>query len=315
MNLPEQDNNGLEQNNATEPEQGVAQAVEAGSPAVAPQESGNGTSAHEEIEAVPEQSTEAAPPQEIVEEAELIDNPAVNTGQSGAQSLLSTIVIALFVITFVVQAFQIPSQSMEKTLLIGDYLLVDKLHFGHGGPMSWLLPYRDIKRGDIVVFHYPVDPSQHFVKRVIGVPGDRIRLRDKQVYVNDFPLPETYAIHVFRNYDGYRDNFPDEPDNSGQVNSNWRVEMPRHIRHGELIVAPGEYFVMGDNRENSLDSRYWGFVPRQNIEGRPLIIYLSLRDRSEPDPTRTSATSVGPGNLLTHMFDFARWKRMFHLVR
>src|SRR5215471_6274225 len=119
--------------------------------------------------------------------------PSPRSGETLLQSLLSIIVIVLFVITFIVQAFQIPSESMEKTLLIGDYLLVDKIHFGQGGIWNWLMPYNDLKRGDIVVFHYPIDPSQHFVKRVIGLPGDKIRLRNKTVFVNDQPLPESYA--------------------------------------------------------------------------------------------------------------------------
>ena len=133
-------------------------------------------------------------------------------GETLLQSLLSIVVIVLFVITFIVQAFQIPSESMEKTLLIGDYLLVDKIHFGQGGIWDWLMPYRDLKRGDIVVFHYPIDPSQHFVKRVIGVPGDKIRLRNKTVFVNDEPLPESYAVHVPGDHSFYRDNFPADPD-------------------------------------------------------------------------------------------------------
>src|SRR5438477_2534744 len=184
---------------------------------------------------------------------------------SGIQWLSSTVVLAVFVITFVVQAFQIPSQSMEKTLLIGDYLLVDKVHFGQSGPFQWLLPYRDIHRGDIVVFHYPVDPAQHFVKRVVGVPGDHIRIQNKRVYVNGVSVPESYAVYSQRNLDLYRDNFPDETDYSSQVDRGWRSTLHSYVNHGEVVVPPNEYFVMGDNRDESLDSRYWGFVPRKNI--------------------------------------------------
>ena len=134
---------------------------------------------------------------------------AAGTGVSGSlQSLLGTVVIAVFVITFIVQAFQIPSPSMENTLLVGDYLLVNKLCYGGGSIRNYFMPYRKVRRGDIVVFHYPVNPEQHFVKRVIGVPGDRVRLLNKQVLVNGVPLKEPY-IHLSRPAnDLFRDSFP-----------------------------------------------------------------------------------------------------------
>jgi signal peptidase I len=257
------------------------------------------------VTAEPESAPAPAPPQ------------SPQGGETLTQSLLSIIVIVLFVITFVVQAFQIPSESMEKTLLIGDYLLVDKVHFGRGGISSWLLPYKPLKHGDIVVFHYPVDPSQHFVKRVIGLPGDHIRLRDKVVYLNDAPLDENYAVFVQEDHDSYRDNFPAARDLSGQVDMQWRSDLRRYLHNGELVVPPDQYFVMGDNRDHSLDSRYWGFVPRGNIVGRPLVIYLSVR--SHPDDTDAAGGSndklFSSGHLLTHIWQFARWGRMFHLVR
>lgn len=240
---------------------------------------------------------------------------ATHSGETLIQSLLSIIVIVLFVITFIVQAFQIPSESMEKTLLIGDYLLVDKVHFGQGGISSWLMPYDPIKRGDIVVFHYPLDPSLHYVKRVIGLPGDHILLRNKTVFVNDVPLEESYAVHVNGDRDLYRDNFPAEKDMSGQVETQWRAEMQRNLVNGELVVPQGEYFVMGDNRDHSADSRYWGFVPRGNIVGRPLVIYLSVRNRQDDAARTSSGTLFSSGHLLTHVWQFARWDRMFHLVR
>src|SRR5580658_2995460 len=130
-------------------------------------------------------------------------------GVSGSvQSLLGTVVIAVFVITFIVQAFQIPSPSMENTLLVGDYLLVNKLCYGGSGLGDYLLPYRRIRRGDVVVFHYPVNPAQHFVKRVIGVPGDRVRLINKQVMVNGVSLREPYAHFSRPSNDAFRDSFP-----------------------------------------------------------------------------------------------------------
>lgn len=266
------------------------------------------TTAEQQVEpAVPE--AQRAVTQEPVEQA------SHRSGETLIQSMLSIIVIVLFVITFIVQAFQIPSESMEKTLLIGDYLLVDKVHFGHGGITSWLMPYSDLKRGDIVVFHYPVDPSQHFVKRVIGLPGDHILLRDKTVFVNDRPLPEEYAVHVTGDHNLYRDNFPSDIDLTGQVDSKWRTELRQRLQNGELVVPADEYFVMGDNRDHSLDSRYWGFVPRANIVGRPLLIYLSLRERQDTSSEGDNGKLVNSGRLLAHVWQFARWDRMFHLVR
>ena len=263
----------------------------------------------------PEVATAEHPPAPAVETAAATAaEPARSSrrGETLLQSLLSIIVIVLFVITFIVQAFQIPSPSMEKTLLIGDYLLVDKVHFGQGGISSWFLPYRPLQRGDIVVFHYPVDPSQHFVKRVVGLPGDHIRLRDKTVFVNDVPLEESYAVHVRGDYDPFRDNFPSMSDSTGQIEPDWRAELPHRIQQGELVVPKDEYFVMGDNRDRSLDSRYWGFVPRDNIVGRPLVIYLSLRQQQ--DESAGNDKLFNSGHLLTHVWQFARWDRMFHLV-
>src|ERR1700687_732215 len=134
---------------------------------------------------------------------------ADSNGMNSLQSLATTVVIAVFVITFVVQAFQIPSPSMEKTLLVGDYLLVDKVHDGHSALWRWLMPYQPVRQQDIIVFRYPLDPRQHFVKRVVAVPGDRVRLRDKHVYVNEVRQDDTYATFHWEQRDGFRDNFPD----------------------------------------------------------------------------------------------------------
>jgi signal peptidase I len=232
------------------------------------------------------------------------------------QSLAGTVAIALFVITFVVQAFQIPSESMENTLLIGDYLLVDKVHFGEGGVWGHLLPYAAIRRGDIIVFRYPVKPVQHFVKRVIAVPGDTVRLINKQVYVNGKPLTEKYALYRSSLHDVYRDDFPRTDYIVPQVESSWWVQMRGLVHGGELRVPPEEYFVMGDNRDESLDSRYWGFVPRENIIGRPLLIYWSVRSGERP-------TSAGAADdklhelayAVTRIFQDTRWNRTFRLVR
>src|SRR5215472_7588655 len=198
------------------------------------------------------------------------------------KSLLSIATIVVFVITFVVQAFRVPSESMENTLLIGDFLLADKLHFADDdGAWDSMLPYRAIHRGDIIVFRYPLDPSTYFVKRVVGLPGDRIHLKNKAVFVNDTQLQEPYAVHSLHDTDFYRDNFPQGRQLAGSVCS-LCSELPRFMSGGELVVPAGRYFVMGDNRDHSSDSRYWGFVPRRNVLGRPLVIYLSVR--SGPDP-------------------------------
>jgi len=230
------------------------------------------------------------------------------------QSLLGTVVIAVFVITFIVQAFQIPSPSMENTLLVGDYLLVNKLCYGGGGPGDYFMPYHRVQRGDIVVFHYPVDPSQHFVKRVIGVPGDRVRLVNKQVLVNGVPLKEPYAHFSRAADDVFRDNFPRLGVTPGET-PEWWLQLRKLVEDGQLIVPEGHYFVMGDNRDNSSDSRYWGFVPQANIIGRPLVIYWSVR--AEGDPTAPS--SVGDrlyhfAYVVTHIFQITRWNRTLRLV-
>jgi signal peptidase I len=230
------------------------------------------------------------------------------------QSLLATVVIAVFVITYVVQAFQIPSVSMENTLLIGDYLLVDKLCYGGSG--SFLVPYRPIRRGDIIVFHYPVNPSQHFVKRVIGVPGDRIHLVNKRVFVNGTPLPEPYVRYFKPERNFFRDDFPRLDVLDPGINADWWVQMPKLVEAGQLIVPEGHYFAMGDNRDDSSDSRYWGFVPRENIVGRPLLIYWSIRnlDNDLPIPASVGDRLYHFAYAVTHFFQITRWDRTFRVV-
>jgi len=243
------------------------------------------------------------------------DNPQSDWSMS-FQSLLATVVIAVFVITFTVQAFQIPSESMEDTLLIGDYLLVDK--FRYGGSSAWdrMMPYKTVQRRDIIVFKYPVNPTEHFIKRVIGVPGDHVRLINRQVYINGKPLQEPYVRYSSMVHDSFRDDFPklnvSEPGLEGQ----WWLQMHKLVEDDQLIVPEGYYFVLGDNRDESLDSRYWGFVPRENIIGRPLLIYWSVRDVDEEIPG-----APAPGDklfhfayALTHLFQITRWDRTFRLV-
>ncbi len=254
--------------------------------------------------------TLAAPPP-IEKPAEHHDSGWLNS----TQSLLATIVIAIFVITFVLQAFQIPTDSMEDTLLIGDYLLVDKLHYGGrlGHP---LLPYRSIQRGDIIVFHYPVNPPQHFVKRVIGVPGDRVRLIDRQVFVNGVAVEESYVVHKIGDHNAFRDEFPRLNLPYG-LDSRWWLQMQKLVEDGQLIVPSGHYFVMGDNRDDSYDSRYWGFVPQENVIGRPLIIYWSLRSFNDDMPRSPTAGDkiFHFADAALHIFQITRWDRTFRVVR
>ena len=233
------------------------------------------------------------------------------------QSVAGTVAIAVFVVTFLAQAFTIPSESMEQTLLIGDYLLVDKLCYGNSGIWSGLLPYRKIHRGDVVVFHYPVNPAQDFVKRVVGVPGDRVRLINKRVFVNGAPQDERYVQFITKIRNPYRDDFPrtDTPDYG--VDARWWKQMPKLVEDHQLIVPEDHYFVLGDNRDDSQDSRYWGFVPRENIIGRPLVIYWSSGNSDNDLPG-----SPTPGDRLyhlayavTHVFQTTRWGRAFRLVR
>jgi signal peptidase I len=234
------------------------------------------------------------------------------------QSLFSIIVIAIFIITFCVQPFRIPSESMESTLLVGDFLLVDKQAAGTGDP-GGLLPAATIHRGDIIVFHDPIDSSMHLVKRIIGVPGDRIRLRGGRVYIDGQALAEPYAVYRPSPPDNFRDNFPRLQSADPDINSAWWIRMRKLIDNGELIIPAGNYFVLGDNRNDSEDSRYWGFVPREDIVGKPLLIYFSLRQRGVDGPlARTAATanpSHEPAGRLGSIVDFARWGRTLQVVR
>jgi signal peptidase I len=239
-----------------------------------------------------------------------------NDWPGSVESLLVTVVIAIFIVTFVVQAFQIPSESMENTLLIGDYLLVDKLRYGGGGIGDAFMPYRRIKRGDIIVFKYPVDPRQHFVKRVIGLPGDHVRLENRKVYVNGVPLQEAYVRYSGRMHDAYRDDFPQVNLLALGLEGDWLLQMKKLVEDGQLIIPQGDFFVMGDNRDDSLDSRYWGFVPRENVIGRPLLIYWSVRstDREMPDSPSAGDKLFHFVYAALHLFQSTRWDRTFRLV-
>jgi signal peptidase I len=238
--------------------------------------------------------------------------------RNGIAEWTVTILLLLFGTTTLVQAFVIPTGSMEDTLLIGDHLLVDKLAYAPGGAVSkYLLPYEQPKHGDIIVFRYPADISQTFVKRVIGVPGDHLKMVNRTLYRNGVQLNEPYVYHKFP-YDPYRDNFPGELSQFGDrlQDQLQRDMLEHHVVNGEVVVPANSYFAMGDNRDNSLDSRYWGFVPRENIIGKPLLIYWSYEATTED----LAGSSVG--SLITHFIDLGqhfftrtRWKRTLRIIR
>lgn len=223
-----------------------------------------------------------------------------------------TVVLLLFGMTTLVQAFVIPTASMEENLLVGDHLLVDKLSYAPSGPISkYLLPYTPVQRGDIIVFRYPSDIRQTYVKRVIGVPGDHIRFDNKRLILNGKPVEEPYKIHKTDYIDSFRDNFPAEP-TMRPAESGLRM-LERNVRNGEVVVPENSYFAMGDNRDQSSDSRYWGFVPRENIIGKPLLIYWSYdapTDRLAGPMTLDHILDLGK-----NFFSKTRWKRTFQLIR
>lgn len=223
-----------------------------------------------------------------------------------------TILLLLFGTTTLVQAFVIPTGSMEDTLLVGDHLLVDKLAYAPAGAISkHFLPYSDVKRGDIIVFRYPVDIRQTFVKRVIGVPGDHIRVENRQVIRNGKRLNEPYKYHKAEYSEPYRDNFPGQP--YFQLGERAIEMLEKNVVNGEVVVPPNSYFAMGDNRDNSLDSRYWGFVPRENIIGKPLIIYWSYETTTD----RLANPTIGIDHIIDlaqNFFTKTRWRRSLQLI-
>ena len=253
-------------------------------------------------------------------EKELKEEKPKETTVEFLASLAAVLVTGLFIITFVVQAFEIPSSSMENTLLIGDHVFVNRIQFAP--KTSWvgpLLPYRDVHFQDIVVFLHP-DPPQagiYVVKRIIGLPGDRIHLRNGVVYRNGMALSEPYIDHDDDTYDPYRNEFPSVPaTDDGNISTNWLVDLPSYIKGDDLVVPPDHYFAMGDHRGVSLDSRYWGFIPKQNIIGRPMFIYWSF----ETPANQYQKTSWDErlkfvlGKVVLHFFDETRWKRTLRNV-
>ncbi len=200
---------------------------------------------------------------------------------------------------------------MEGTLMTGDHVIVDKLAYApHDSGLGRLLPYSDVRRGDIVVFRYPLDIRQDYVKRVIGIPGDRIRMENGQVYRNGVRLTEPYVQHIAVGPDSYRDNFPNGA--GVELAAAAQAMLRDNVKDGELVVPEGRYFVMGDNRDNSEDSRYWGFVPRENITGKPLIVFWSY---DAPTEDLLSYTGRHVVDVAEHFFTKTRWGRTMRLVR
>ena len=246
-------------------------------------------------------------------------------------SICSVLVVGLFIMTFLAQNYVIPSGSMKNTLLIGDHLVVDRITLMP--PASWmpLIRYREPRPGDIVVFIKPVyqpgidatdanGTPQYttLVKRLIGVPGDHIHLRNGIVFVNGVAQPVRFAQPTtMNNFNEFLDDFPAVPPAGvpGSTES-WAVNFSSHIQENDLVVPPGMYFMMGDNRHNSLDSRFWGFVPRANILGRPLLNYWSFEAADgQLEQTGFGYKLAWLGHVLVRFFPDTRWKRTFHVVR
>jgi signal peptidase I len=246
-------------------------------------------------------------------------NSGLERKRNGVAEWAVTILLLLFGTTAVAQPFVIPTGSMQDTLLVGDHLLVDKLAYAPAGSIAKnLLPYQEPKHGDIIVFRHPPDINLTLVKRLIGTPGDRLKIVNGVVYRNGIKLNEPYVYHKYA-YDPALDNFPNpccRPVKEELALAAQKDMLDRHVIDGEVVVPPNMYFGMGDNRDNSSDSRFWGFIPRENIVGKPFLIYWSYRASTE-DLTGESA-----GSILTHFVDLGehfftrtRWERTFKLVR
>jgi len=240
-------------------------------------------------------------------------------------SICTILAIGLFAFGFIFQNFEIPSGSMLNTLLIGDHVVVDRITLAPETKWAPFVHYRAVKRGDIIVFEKPnpESPDLILVKRTIGIPGDHIHLRHGVVYLNGVAQNEPYAIQpsddgpTSSGFNPYRDDFPSvAPGPDEQVTEVWREELPQHIQGDDLVVPPGYVFAMGDNRTESLDGRYWGFVPQQNILGRPLFVYWSFETPADQENKTSIGDRIGfMFHIVTHIFTDTRWKRTFHVVR
>ncbi|MCC7416472.1 MAG: signal peptidase I [Acidobacteria bacterium] len=229
---------------------------------------------------------------------------AKSTAREYFESIVIAVILALFIRTFIVQAFKIPTGSMEENLLIGDHLLVNKFVFDPSATAleRALLPLGDVERDDVVVFKYPEQPERDFIKRVIGLPGETVEVRDKKVYIDGRMLDEPFVHYI------------DAPAGPPGVHETTSFDVRE--RYGPVTVPPGEYFVMGDNRDNSEDSRYWGFLPRENIKGKALLIYWSYEaGREDYEEAGAVATVQRLASVFVHFFTRTRWDRMFRPIR
>jgi signal peptidase I len=228
------------------------------------------------------------------------------------------VVIAALVLLSM-QAFEIPSSAMEDTLLIGDRIFVNRAQ--SSSVTRWLapwLPWGEIHRGDVVVFLSPEEENLYVVKRIVGIPGDRIRIRDGALYRNGVKQDEPYVRHKLGDFNPYRDDFPAVPPSEmyGVKNLNWTSELRQHIEGEDLVVPPNNYFGMGDNRDVSYDSRYYGFFPRANVVGRPMFVYWSFATPPDEYMKRSAADRAAfLTHIIVHFFDKTRWSRTFRVVR
>ncbi len=258
-------------------------------------------------QATPAESKTASVPEKVEE-----------TPFEAAASICTVLVVGLYILTFLAQNFVIPSGSMEKTLLVGDHLVVDRITLAP--PSAWmpLVHYREPQRGDIVVFLKPGEPDLFLVKRLIGIPGDHIHLRNGVVIINGVAENQPHAQPTTpENYRDFLDDFPSVPmtPDLGATDS-WSVAMPQYVQDGDLVIPQGKYFMMGDNRHNSLDSRYWGFVPRANIVGRPLFNYWSfITPEDQYEQTGLGNNLAWMAHVALHFFTETRWSRTLHPTR
>jgi signal peptidase I len=243
-------------------------------------------------------------------------------------SICSVLVVGLFILTFLAQNFVIPSGSMEKTLLVGDHLVVDRITIAPPTPWMPLVHYREPKRGDVVVFIKPSPEPQpdaegkpqyfFLVKRLVGVPGDHLHLNNGIVTINGVAQTQPFAQPTTQdNYTTFLDEFPSiAPDPSIGATEAWSLDFPNHVKDGDLVVPPDMFFMMGDNRHNSLDSRYWGFVPRANIVGRPLFNYWSfVTSEDQYEQTGLGARLSWMLHVVTHFVSDTRWSRTLHVIK
>jgi signal peptidase I len=226
-----------------------------------------------------------------------------STAREYFESIVVAVILALFIRTFVVQAFKIPTGSMEENLLIGDHLLVNKFVYGPTAANleERLLPIDTISRGEVIVFKYPVEPERDFIKRVIGLPGETVEVRERKVYINGTPIDEPYVHYLL-------------PASSSDYHEVTSFDVRE--RYGPVTVPANQYFVMGDNRDNSQDSRYWGFLPRELVKGKALVIYWSYEsEHEELEEAGAGATLRNIASVFTHFFTRTRWSRMLRQIR